>query len=80
MGGIKKTIGRWTGATARKEAAREQKAAIAEQRAILATQEQKITDEEKVRKERVLQKRQGRRSLLHKEGTEAGVKANVLGG
>ena len=53
--------------------------AAAEQAAILKQQEKDLAEKEKKREQRMGAARQGRRSLLYKEGTEKGV-STTLGG
>ena len=76
MGGIVDTL---TGRSAKK-AEKATSAATKQQQDLLAKQEADVAAEEEERQLRMGRKRQGRRSLLFKEGTEAGVKADTLGG
>lgn len=76
MGGVVDTI---TGRSAKKAEKQAKKAAAAQQK-LLDEKEKKLAEEEAARMERIGRSRQGRRSLLYSEGTEAGTKATTLGG
>lgn len=76
MGGIMKLV---TGKEA-KHQERLATQAAADQKAILVKQEKDLATKEEERLARQTRKRQGRRSLLFTEGTEAGVRADTLGG
>ena len=67
--------------SASEKAKKKAAAAAAEQKALQDKAEARLAEEEKAREQRMGRARQGRRSLLYKEGDEAGVDTSTtLGG